>query len=328
MTMHARIGRVAHGGGLRALLGAPSGAVYVEFLLAFFPVLLTFLGLIQLSSILCARLVVQHAASRAARAAVVVLDDAPERYGGAARGALAYGSAPETASPAIDASTLARLLQIAQAPPNVAGARRRGSARLSAIRWAAYMPLAVLAPSTSLIARRFGLASNELGNGARFLLGLLAYNRAAAIVTLREAPASPRVTTNVPSRGDVTVHVTYLYYCAMPFADRFLCDSLTGLPELLSAGSSARDVAAQIEAGGFGAASEATRVALRATEALTGGELQSLADELRHAELPALLIPLALSGARFRVLHAEATLPNQGACYYPGSSCGRGGGRQ
>ncbi|MET0412669.1 MAG: hypothetical protein ABW217_15300, partial [Polyangiaceae bacterium] len=287
----------------------------------------TFLGLIQLSSILCARLVVQHAASRAARAAVVVLDDDPERYGGAARGSLVYDAAPEAAVPAADGAALARLLQVAPAP-NVAGARGRGSARLSAIRWAAYMPLAVLAPSTSLLARRFGLAGSELGSdlgsGVRFVLGLLLYNRAAAIVTLRDAPGSGRVTTSAPSNGDVTVHVTYLYYCSMPFADRFLCDSLSGLPELLSAGSLAGDVAAQLEAGDFGAASEAMDPALRAAHRLGGaGELRSLADELRYAELPALLVPLALSGARFRVLHAEATLPNQGACYYRGSSCGR-----
>lgn len=314
-------------GELRALLAARAGAVYVEFLLAFFPVLVTFLGLIQLSSILCARLVVQHAASRAARAAVVVLDDDPERYGGAARGSLAYDAATE-AAPVADGGALARLLEVAPAP-NVASASGRGSARLSAIRWAAYMPLAVLAPSTSLLARHFGLASNELGNGLRFVLGLLLYNRAAAIITLRDAPSSRRVATSVPSNGDVTVHVTYLYYCTLPFADRLLCDSLTGLPELLSAGSIARDVAAQIEAGDLGAASEAMGPALRAADRLGGaGELRSLADELRHAELPALLIPLALSGARFRVLHAEATLPNQGACYYPGSSCGSGQARR
>jgi hypothetical protein len=318
----------AHAGGLRALIAARTGAVYVEFLLAFFPVLVTFLGLIQLSSILCARLVVQHAASRAARAAVVVLDDDPERHGGAARGSLVYDAAPEAAVPAAGGSALARLLQVAPAAPNVARASGRGSARLSAIRWAAYMPLAVLAPSTSLLARRFGLAGSELGselgNGVRFVLGLVLYNRAAAIVTLRDAPGSRRVVTSAPSHGDVTVHVTYLYYCALPFADRFLCDSLSGLPELLDAGSIARDLSAQIEPGDLGAASEAIGPALRAADGLgRAGELRSLADELRHAELPALLIPLALSGARFRVLHGEATLPNQGACYYPGSSCGQ-----
>jgi hypothetical protein len=313
---------VAQGNGRASLLEARAGAVYVEFLLAFFPVLVTFLGLVQLSLILSARLVVQHAASRAARAAVVVLDDDPERYGGAARGSLVDGAAG-TSTPATDSGALARLLHVAPAR-NVASTRGRGNARLSAIRWAAYTPLAALAPPTSLVTRYFGLDGSEPGNGARFVLGLLLYNRAAAIVTLRDAPGSRRLLTNVPSGGDVTVHVTYLYRCAMPFADRVLCDSLTGLPELLSAGSITSEIAARIDAGDLGGAAEALEPALRAADRLGGAdELRSLADELRHAELPALLIPLALSGTRFRVLQAEATLPNQGACYYPGSSCGQ-----
>ncbi len=57
-----------------------SGAVYVEFLIAFLPVFLFFSGLFQLGMIEIADLVTQHAAVTAARAAVVVLPDDPAYY--------------------------------------------------------------------------------------------------------------------------------------------------------------------------------------------------------------------------------------------------------
>jgi TadE-like protein len=268
-----------------SLAAAAAGVVYVEFLLAFFPLLVTFLGLLQLALITSARLVVQHAASRAARAAVVVLDDDPERHDGTARGALDDRAQQQTTAPDAASAALSRLLRV----PQGSGARalsRRGGPRLDAIRTAAYLPLAVLAPSPALFGERLGLSLDDLGNGVRFVLGMLLYNRGAAIVTLREAPGSEVVPMSVPSDGEVTAHVTYLYYCAMPFADRFLCDSPAELA------------------------------------------LENIGDELRRAESPELLIPLALGGARFRVLSAEATLPNQGACYYPGSSCYGGGDAQ
>lgn len=62
------------------------GAVYVEFLIAFLPLFIFFECLIQLAGIYSAKLIVQHAASCAARAAVVVLHDDPSEYGGTAVG--------------------------------------------------------------------------------------------------------------------------------------------------------------------------------------------------------------------------------------------------
>jgi Flp pilus assembly protein TadG len=58
-----------------------AGAVYVEFLIAFFPVFFFFLALVQLIFLQTASLVVHHAASKAVRAAVVVLPDDPAYYG-------------------------------------------------------------------------------------------------------------------------------------------------------------------------------------------------------------------------------------------------------
>lgn len=68
----------------RALLGRDvRGAVYVEFLIAFMPLFAFFSGLVQLAVLQTADIVVKHAATVAARAAVVVLPDDPKFYGGA-----------------------------------------------------------------------------------------------------------------------------------------------------------------------------------------------------------------------------------------------------
>jgi hypothetical protein len=64
------------------LLRSTKGAVYVEFLIAFLPLLFFFLGLVQLIFVQTASLIVKHAASKAVRAAVVVLPDDPKYYGG------------------------------------------------------------------------------------------------------------------------------------------------------------------------------------------------------------------------------------------------------
>jgi hypothetical protein len=59
-----------------------AGAVYVEFLIAFLPIFFFFLGLVQLVFVQTANLIVKHAAVKAVRAAVVVLPDDPQFYGG------------------------------------------------------------------------------------------------------------------------------------------------------------------------------------------------------------------------------------------------------
>ncbi|MDB4944464.1 MAG: hypothetical protein JWP97_3998 [Labilithrix sp.] len=56
------------------------GAVYVEFLIAFMPVFVFFLCLLQLALLFSARLAVEHAAMTGARAAAVVFGDEPGPY--------------------------------------------------------------------------------------------------------------------------------------------------------------------------------------------------------------------------------------------------------
>jgi hypothetical protein len=69
------------GGGLRPMRDR-SGAVYVEFLIAFLPMFLFFSALLQLGMLQIADLVTKHAAVIAARAAIVVLTDDPLFYDG------------------------------------------------------------------------------------------------------------------------------------------------------------------------------------------------------------------------------------------------------
>lgn len=65
----------------RALWRDESGAVYVEFLIAFMPVFVFFLCLLQLALLFSSQLVVEHSAVQGARAAAVVFGDEPDPYG-------------------------------------------------------------------------------------------------------------------------------------------------------------------------------------------------------------------------------------------------------
>ncbi len=58
------------------------GAVYVEFTIAFMPVFVMFLSLIQLADLHQANIIVRHAAFMGVRAAVVVLPDDGQFYDG------------------------------------------------------------------------------------------------------------------------------------------------------------------------------------------------------------------------------------------------------
>jgi hypothetical protein len=63
-------------GGLRGT----TGAVYVEFLIAFMPLFVFFMSLVQLAYVEAANIIVKHAAVMATRAAIVVLPDDPAHY--------------------------------------------------------------------------------------------------------------------------------------------------------------------------------------------------------------------------------------------------------
>jgi hypothetical protein len=67
------------------------GVVYVEFIIAFLPMFLLFLAICQLALFAAAEAVVRHAAYSAVRSAVVILEDAPSRFDDAPRGSLSKG---------------------------------------------------------------------------------------------------------------------------------------------------------------------------------------------------------------------------------------------
>jgi hypothetical protein len=62
------------------------GAIYVEFLLAFLPLFVLFLGIVQLFDLNVANVIANHAVQLAARTAAVVLHDDPSYYDGAELG--------------------------------------------------------------------------------------------------------------------------------------------------------------------------------------------------------------------------------------------------
>jgi hypothetical protein len=64
----------------RHALAASEGAVFVEFLIAFLPVYVFFLCVLQLGLLFTVKLLTEHAAVSAARAAAVVLADDPRHY--------------------------------------------------------------------------------------------------------------------------------------------------------------------------------------------------------------------------------------------------------
>lgn len=64
-----------------SLRGDTRGAVYVEFLIAFMPVFVFFLCLLQLALLFSAKLLVEHSSVAGVRAAAVVFADEPGPYG-------------------------------------------------------------------------------------------------------------------------------------------------------------------------------------------------------------------------------------------------------
>jgi len=311
------------------------GAIYVEVLVAIIPVLIFFFGLLQLAMLYSARLVVRHAAWRAARSAVVILEDDPARFNEVPRGEVTYhedsGSDTSSGGTTQFLEGVADVLGIRLPMMELRGmASSSAGPRLTAIQQGAFMALAVLAPMPGPLMQTFGMRGDELGdtsNSTRFLAGMFLYNRAAAMVTLRGPDGE--VTQDVGATDLVTVRVTYLYYCGMPIVNYFMCDSLmqlAGFDQLDDAARNYYEAVANEGLNGLtsGQGTQPIEDAGRNLQAdlqRAADTAGSLARDLQYAETPELLLPLAFSRAHFKMLSAEATMPNQGACYYPGSSC-------
>ena len=196
----------------------------LEFILAFMPVFVLFLGIVQLTLLAVAQLVVRHAAITAARSAVVVLPDDPRHY---------------LNEPINHIDPPASLLGMAA---TVVAARLAGvpmadalddHSRISAIHTAAYVPLAAIAPDAALSVRMFGWsgASNvatALGSSGvgRLAFGVGVYLPIATAVTFPVAPGARELQELEVSTDPVVVRVTHLVPCAVPLAGALLCRKL------------------------------------------------------------------------------------------------------
>jgi hypothetical protein len=268
--------------------GDERGAAYAEFLIAFPIVLMVVLCLVQLALLYVARLSVRHAADRACRAAVVVLPDDPDRYGGEPPNSVDFDDAGET--PRADL--------VFGGGPSIG----RGSSRLRAIRSAAYLPLVPLAPSEVLSERVQSSVRTSVARGDdAFVSRAIEYGRSATAVTFPVEPESDDLRDEFDPYELIVTRVTYAFHCGVPLAKRFMCDAAIDLG-LSGAGTPQEDSAYRWS---FGSLEQ------------TGGPLSDVGragDELAHAETPESIAPWAARG-RFLVLRAEAAMPNQGAGY-------------
>jgi hypothetical protein len=293
-----RLDRDGHG----SALGDARGVVYVEFLVAFVPVFVLFLAVVQLSLISVARLVVQHAATRGARAAVVVLDDDPSRYDDAARGDLRAGNGDDGAAQ----DELGNLVgpdgdadehKAGEGAPRI----HYGGARMAAIARAVHVPMAAISPAPTWITEALGVRGRSVeqalgpGGPARLLYGLRFHVGLTTAITFPIAPGASKLHAGEVSDAElVTVRVTHLFACRVPIAARLMCGSLdwNAKRRALSSGDGAAHADAFRE--------------------LTGAPGAS------HHRL------LSLADASFALLRAEASFPAQDAPYlYRSQRAGR-----
>jgi hypothetical protein len=185
-------------------LSDTSGVVYVEFLMAFMPVFLLFLGVAQLVLLFAADLVVRHATVRATRAAIVIADDDPLHYAeGDRRGVI--GGREATADDVMQALARGDLFARAGEP---AGARVAPSRR-SDVQVSAALVLLPLAP-TGGDSLADAIATPGLRLAARGTLRRMDVRIAGGDEPLgRDAP--------------VALRLRYRYPCSVPLARRLVC---------------------------------------------------------------------------------------------------------
>jgi len=281
------------------LLRDRRGVVMIEFVIVLVPMMLFFFAVLQYGLTSAASLVVRHSAVVGARAAVVVFDDGNGAYGGADRGLI------------WDDGEL--------------------SERAQKVREATYLPLAAVAPAAAHMVPGISSAHDGLGDTLSRLFAHVVNRSAFIAVTFPTGPGAEgddfhRDAPYGPTE-DITVRVTMLFRCMIPMASVFMCrrgtEILTGLPvdEIVGAVSSVTsgelfDAALK---GDFNRVRELSQVdEARARAEGRGGADQSQAmRELAYVDEVGLQWIGLLGARRFMILSAEATLPNQGARYYP-----------
>jgi hypothetical protein len=240
------------------------GAVYVEFLIAFFPIFLIFLAVCQLALVAAAETIVRHSAFAAVRSAIVVLEASPDQFDGAPRGNLSQGQ-PRVVPGAEE--VLGKLGFTVETTVEATTKLPQVGARMVPIQTAALVPLLPLAPradpaTDSVMASIVAATKNQLPFA-------LKYSRAATRVTLHDAPDDASLANEpIKANANVTVRVSYLFHCTVPLVRVLMC---------------------------------------RGFDAVTTANPDYPMEQLKQ---------LVGTDDRFKLLSAEATLPNQGAAYY------------
>jgi hypothetical protein len=168
------------------------GAVYVEFLVVFWPLMLLWLGLTQIGLLYGVHIMVNHAAAKAARAAIVIFPDEEDRYQGDERLSILQDANSEDVS--------LKAYKKAQ----------RGG-RLDTIRKAARIPLATVSPSLDISAN----------NAMVDLIAGWMWTEYAVAVTFPDGNGN--FLTKFDQTGPLTTRVTYLYKCPVPLISRIMC---------------------------------------------------------------------------------------------------------
>jgi hypothetical protein len=321
----------------RSLARGTSGAIYVEFLIAFLPFFVMVLGMTQSALMYMAHLVVQHSAVIAARASIVVLPDDPAKYSDSPVNTVATGNDSSSGGALDSILSFLGADGSSGAIPGFGGSGGGGgggsspdpssprsmyshrNARMSAIVDAASIPLMSISPSMQQLApqlfgqsdnMRDGIGSNNpLFRAATSLL----YNKVGLAVTFPTSPGVNQYRNSFGRDDAVTTRVTYLFHCAIPIARQLMCDD----PISLRFGVSPGDVLRIIHAVAGSSSPEAVAAAIESLRIMEERHraMEPGVAELETAPWSLAMLATALTGARFTILRAEATLPNQGADY-------------
>ncbi len=274
------------------------GVVYVEFLLVFPPLLLLFLFILQSAIIRASDIGVRHAASSAVRSAIVVLPDDPIAYNGQKKDQLEVGAPCSDGFVSKFNIVMSKMGVKSSAPAQ--GSKCPGGPRLEAIRFAAVMRMLPFSPNPQSILpesmRSPVAATGQVG----WLAGAAVYSYGATAVSFPKDNGSkedkkPLVWTN---SEPVTVRVSYLAHCGIPIARFFMCDSGASLWIGEDTDMFKRDLSGTL----------AARKRLKGSRAEFLGLKKSTGS-------PNIFKLLLISGERFLVLSADATLPLNSAPY-------------
>ena len=274
------------------------GTVYVEFLLVFPPLFLLFLVILQSAILRATDLGLRHAASGAARSAIVIIPDDPVAYEGAPQNLISLQSSCSEGFVGKFHKVLGKLGVNSRMLPD--DGKCLGGPRMSAIRFAAIMKMLPFSPNPQSILPTSLHSSIEALGTMGWLAGAAAYSYGATAVTFPKAPGSSqeRDSYTFTDNEEVTVRVSYLAHCGIPIARFFMCDSGRSLFSKFDTDAHKRDL------GG-------TRAARKRIK-----DAQSVLDKMSlSVGNRAIYFSLLVSGERFQVLSREATLPLNSAPY-------------